>query len=315
MCHRFNHEFRKLSAEKRFQMGLSIERVEAGNAHEFIQYSMQYGAEHDDSYLPQPDFEPSPEQPSYLLVRDGELVGAVGVLRWERFLSLRKARFSIFHSRLSSTVAYSMLFEAIRPHLKDLDKAYLFIPENRERIARILDNLGFEIERYSFVLINRRPRVKPLQLPAGAEIIALQAEDAQLIHAFADCLNVNFQHLAGHTHSTAETVSEWFRDEQYLPGGVRMLLLNDAATGTLGVTRDCSDPATAEISALSVAPGQRGRGLGRMLLQAGVNFAWEHGFKQVVLSVNAENRKAIELYRSEGFDLDQTYVCYQYRCK
>jgi mycothiol synthase len=296
-------------------MGLLIERVEACNSQEFIGYSQQYGAEHDDSYLPPPDFEPSPEQPSFLLVRDGEPLGAVGLLRWERFLSLHKARFSIFHSRLDSPEAYSMLFKAIRPHLKGLKSAYLFIPEDRKRVASILENLGFEIERYSFTLIDHRPRSRPLRLPPGAEIIALHAGDTQHMQTLADCLNENFQHLAGHTQSTVETISDWYQDELYLPGGVRMLFVDTKAAGTLGVTRDSSDPSTAEISALSVSPGLRRRGWGRILLRDGVNFAVECGFKRVSLSVNAENRKAIKLYRSEGFDLDQTFVCYRYRCK
>ena len=109
-----------------------------------------------------------------------------------------------------------MLFEAIRPHLKGLKSAFLFIPENKQRIAEILENLGFEIERYSFVLILHQPQFKPIPLPAGNEIISLQPEDAELIQTFADCLNVNFRDLAGHTESTAETVSEWFTDELFL---------------------------------------------------------------------------------------------------
>ncbi|MFN2148088.1 MAG: GNAT family N-acetyltransferase [Anaerolineales bacterium] len=296
-------------------MSLLIEEVNVGSAREFIRYCQKYGAEHDDSYLPLPGFEPSPVQPSYLLVDGGEALGAASLLRWERFLSLRKARFSIFHSRLESPEAYRMLFEAIRPHLQDLKSAYLFIPENKQRTARILEALGFEIERYSFVLINHRPRFKPLRLPAGAEIIPLEAGQAQVIQAFADCLNVNFQHLAGHTENTAETVSEWFTDELYLQDGVRMLFVDGKVAGTLWVSREYSDPAMAEISALSVSPGLRGRGVGRMLLQDGINFAVERGFERVVLSVNAENRKALDLYRSAHFDLEQTVVCYSYNCE
>jgi mycothiol synthase len=296
-------------------MDLAIKEVKAGDSPEFIRYSRQYGAEHDDSYLPQADFEPSPEQPSYLLLQDGEVLGAAGLLRWERFVSMQKARFSIFHSRLDSPEAYSMLFEAIRPHLKGLKSAYLFIPENRKRVANILEHLGFEIERYSFALVNHRPRARPLRLPPGAEIIALHAGDTQHIQTLADCLTENFQHLAGHTQSSTETISDWFQDELYLPGGVRMLFVDAKAAGTLGVTRDSSDPSTAEISALSLSPGLRRRGWGRILLRDGVNFAVECGFKGVSLSVNAENRKAIELYRSEKFDLEQTYICYQYRCE
>jgi len=293
-------------------MTLVIENVSAGNVDRFVRYCARHGTEHDDSYLPAPDFSPSPSQPAYLLVGDGEVLGAVGLLRWERFLSLQKARFSIFHSRLASQAAYSMLFEAIRPHLSDLASAYLFIPDTLPQTARILEQLGFEIERYSFVLINHKPRFKALDLPPGAGITALRPGDAQLIRGFAACLNTNFNALAGHTESTLESVSEWLSDALYLEDGVRMLFVDGEPAGTLSVAREYSDPAMAEISALSVSPEQRGRGLGRLLLQDGVNFAVERGFQRVVLSVNAENRQALELYRSADFDLEQTIVCYQF---
>ena len=294
-------------------MKLVIEQVEAGNSARFVRYCAQYGAEHDDSYLPVHDFSPSPSQPAYLLASDGEVLGAVGLMRWERFLSLQKARFSIFHSRLATQQAYAMLFEAIRPHLRDLSSAYLFIPDSKRQTARILEQLGFEIERYSFVLINHQPEFKALGLLPGVEIKALRPGDAQLIKGFADCLNDNFKHLAGHTVSTPETVSEWFSDALYLEDGMRMLFVDGKAAGTMSLTREYSDPAAAEISALSVSSRQRGRGFGRMLLQSGVNFAVERGLERVVLSVNADNRKALDLYRSANFELEQTVVCYRYR--
>jgi len=295
-------------------MKYQVDRVREADIADLVAYSSKYGPDHDDSYLPDAGFERSEAQPSYLLREKGVVVGAVVLLRWERFLNLQKARFSIFHSRLNSLQAYSMLLEAIRPHLQDLKSAYLFIPEDKQRTARILEDLGFEIERYSFVLINHHPQSKPLRLPGGAEIVALQATDADLIRKFADCLNLNFQHLAGHTESTAETVSEWFADELYLPAGVRMLCVDGKPAGTVAVTREYSDPAMAEVSAFSVSPGQRGLGMGRMLLQDGINFAVERGFERVVLSVNGDNRKALELYRSANFDLEQTVVCYSLDC-
>lgn len=56
----------------------------------------------------------------------------------------------------------------------------------------------------------------------------------------------------------------------------------------------------AEVRTIGVAAERRGRGLGRQLLQ---NLLAAAGPRQVLLEVRTDNGAAIELYRSEGFEL------------
>lgn len=57
----------------------------------------------------------------------------------------------------------------------------------------------------------------------------------------------------------------------------------------------------AEIWTVGVRPDRQGRGLGRQLLRWGVEHLRGLGVRDVVLSVNGRNARALDLYRSEGF--------------
>lgn len=57
-----------------------------------------------------------------------------------------------------------------------------------------------------------------------------------------------------------------------------------------------------DIQTLAVLPTQRGRGLGRQLLEALLAEAVARGVSEVFLEVRADNPVAISLYRRHGFD-------------
>jgi RimJ/RimL family protein N-acetyltransferase len=76
----------------------------------------------------------------------------------------------------------------------------------------------------------------------------------------------------------------------------------DRLVGHLTVERD-RHPVTRHVAslAIAVAADERGRGIGRRLMQAGLDWAREVGVEKVVLSVYPHNEAAIALYRSFGF--------------
>jgi ribosomal protein S18 acetylase RimI-like enzyme len=78
----------------------------------------------------------------------------------------------------------------------------------------------------------------------------------------------------------------------------------DALAGMIGVGRDSAAKARhkATIRAMYVAPDQRGKGLGRQLLEHALGFAKAmDGVCQVTLDVTADNAAAMALYASHGF--------------
>jgi ribosomal protein S18 acetylase RimI-like enzyme len=76
----------------------------------------------------------------------------------------------------------------------------------------------------------------------------------------------------------------------------------DRLVGYVEMQRD-KHPVTRHVAslAIAVAADERGRGIGRRLMQAGFDWAKDVGVEKVVLSVYPNNEVAIALYRSFGF--------------
>ena len=109
-------------------MAIDIIRVTEKIRPQFEKYCLEFGPEHDSSFIQGRDLSLSEDHPSYVVMDDGELVGAVSLMRTENLLSIGKGRFSIFHSRTGKAEVYAGLFDAIRPHTEDLRSVYLFLP-------------------------------------------------------------------------------------------------------------------------------------------------------------------------------------------
>jgi len=291
-------------------VGLITERVTRENESILVDYCTTHGSEHDGSYLPGRDFKLSKEHPSYLLKQDGQVVGAVSLMRTKRFLSVNKGRFAIFHSILNTGETYHHLLNAIQPHLQDLNSVYLFIPEEKSKLAAIFSGLGFEIERFSFVLERKNTRIAEVSFPEGYSIRPLEPSDLDGISQFVNCLNKEFKELAGHTTNSVEDLLTWFEDKSYLEGGLCLLKKDQEPVGTISMMRDLENLDAGEILAFGILKEYRGMDLGRTLLRYGVNFLIEQGLDPLILSVNGDNHGAIRLYESEGFKLTESVVCY-----
>ena len=295
-------------------MGLRLERVTEASDARMLSYCAEHGLEHDASFLPGHDFGLSPDYPAYLLLKEATPVGAVVLMRSSRYVAVRRGRFSILHSALGSQDAYSMLLGAIRPHFEGLRTVYMFLPEKRRDTGLILTQLGFHIERYSFVLRRQAPAATQAAFPSGCIVQHLAVSDRPGIAEFAECVNAAFSHLEGHIDSSADDIGAWFEAKGYLEGGICLLRMNHEPIGTICVMREDEDSQSADISALGVLSGHRGVGLGRALLRYAITFALGQGLHSVVLSVNAANEAALTLYKSEGFVIHETMVCYSLDC-
>ncbi len=305
-----NHFFDCDISKRQAIMTAYIFRVDKDNQGQLYDYCSKYAVEHDSSYVPGRDFEISEEHPSYLLIDDDQVIGAVSLMRTKRFLSVNKGRFSIFHANNGDTPAYNKLLEAIRPHMDDLQNVFMFIPEKNDSSAGLLRDLGFEIERFSFILERSEPALSEPVFPEGVFVHPLDPTDQEGISQFAACVNEEFKDLAGHTPSKAEDIQTWFEDQSHIEGGLCLLKKGNEPIGTIGLVKDLDDMKAGEISAFGILEEYQGLGLGRNLLRYGFNFLIEKGLTPVILSVNGENRGAIKLYESEGFILTESVVCY-----
>lgn len=294
---------------------LRVEPVLRDNLAQFLRYVAAHGAEHDESYLPGAGFAPSREHPSYVLLQEGQVVGAVSLMRTPRYLQARRGRFSFFHCMDGSHQTYSLLFDAIRRHFDSLHSAYLFLPETRKPAADAVLQLGFTVERYSYIMRIDNSSPVGLVVPERFTLQPIQPSDMHSACLFADAVNAGFGELAGHVPMHADLVRNWMEEDTYLEDGITLLLDGQRAVGTVGVMRESDDHHSAEITALSVAKDHRGHGLGRLLLRHAVCFATWRGLRPIYLSLNAENSKALRLYQTEGFAVSDTMVCYSRDCE
>jgi putative acetyltransferase len=84
------------------------------------------------------------------------------------------------------------------------------------------------------------------------------------------------------------------------PGGqIFFVLQGGAVVGTCAVLRHTHEEC--EIAKMAVAPAERGRGLGDLLMEAAVGFARESGARRIVIVSNTVLEPAIRLYRKHGF--------------
>ncbi|GAA3763911.1 ribosomal protein S18-alanine N-acetyltransferase [Microbacterium kribbense] len=91
------------------------------------------------------------------------------------------------------------------------------------------------------------------------------------------------------------------RDELVSPHGRYLVLESGGALAGYGGLRAPSRSRDGDIQTIAVAAASRGRGWGRMLLDALIDEAVARGVRDLFLEVRADNPVAQALYASEGF--------------
>jgi ribosomal protein S18 acetylase RimI-like enzyme len=138
----------------------------------------------------------------------------------------------------------------------------------------------------------------PEPLPAGWSWAALDASRVEEAHAalleiFRDAPSTNTPPLEEFREAVVSGAARWsvLLDGGRLAGLVR-IVLHGAGAGIRG-----------EIRVLGRAPLYRGRGLGPRLMAEGLRLLRGGGAGDVDLTVEAENERALDLYRRFGFEV------------
>lgn len=284
-----------------------VVRVSNSNLVQFISYCRRYGVENDDSFLPDEDFSPDDDHPSFLLYDEqSRLCGAASLILEEHYRKARKGRFMIFHSIEPLTDNYRALLSELLSCVKELDSVYLFISPG-DTMQQILEGLGFGIERYSFLMIRRDCTVSPLEMPKNSFFVPFD----ERIHRDLYCKIINeaFGRIAGHFDITPERVSIITDGANIPTGGIQLLYLDGGVPAGLFFS-EINEEGMLEVGPIAVLPQYQRRGLGRLLLNRVLQLSSDLGL-DTVLSVNAENEKAVSLYLKEGFQKTETKICYR----
>jgi mycothiol synthase len=128
------------------------------------------------------------------------------------------------------------------------------------------------------------------------------------IERYVSLMNACFADHASPLWWTAEQIAYVHAQSGFDPADVLLVASADRPDEPVGFARttlmppDASGRPVGEVRAIGLLPAWRGRGLGRELLRWSIAHLRSKGAGIVVLSVEAENDRAVELYRRHGFE-------------
>lgn len=298
---------------------MRVEALKKERIDDFVKYCKSHRDELDDSFLYDEDlkeFEPNDENPTYIATNgQGQLIGAASLIIDEYNKRGKKGRFRIFHAEAENTQCYRMLMQEILKHTEGLDKVFLFVPLTNSKLMAVMEELKFNVERYSFLLIREDLEISEACLPESYEIRRFRAGRDEEI--WCKVRNEGFAKLQGsETPVTPEMVTKMISGEDYIEGGLMILYHKEKPVGVVrGAKDEYEGKPIMNIGPLAIIPEYQGKGLGRLLIRTSLGFAKEKGYDRTILCVNAENERAKSLYIQEGFKQVEAVVCYKYDLK
>jgi len=298
---------------------MNIIRLPEERINEFRDYFNKYSHQQDESYPVPDDYTLREDEIVYLLIDDEEkITGAAGLMLHTEYIEAAEARFRIFHCIEPVTAYYKQLLEAIITDIRSknikLKSLYAFVESKYKVIADIWEEIGFENRRFTWILQRSVEGSADPAFPEGYEMLTFR--DGIDEHAWCSIINEAFEHTLGHVRMYPEKIIEWKKEPSYIDGGMKLLWHEGKPIATVALLKEENDGENVVfIEAVGVLNSYQRKGLGRNILRYAIRYAKEFGVKRVMLSVNAENEKAAELYFNEGFTKEALYICYHFNIK
>jgi len=151
------------------------------------------------------------------------------------------------------------------------------------------------------------------QLPAIQGSLATRPFTDQDRAGFLDVNNRAFDWHPEQGGMTGADLDSRMSEPWFDPDGFRIWERDDGGLGGFCWTKVHSDvkPPVGEIYAIAVDPDLRGRGIGRELTLAGLEWLAHLGLRRSILYVESDNRPANRMYRELGFEHEATNRAYQ----
>lgn len=230
------------------------------------------------------------------LVRDRATV--VGYAQWQPGNATGQLVVHPHHRRHGIGTA---LLEALRTHTTTRVWAFGTLPQaQRFAAAR-----GLRPVR-GLTMMERVLADEPAPIvPEGITLRGYTDADAD---AFLAVNAAAFVHHPEQGHFSAADLAARQAEDWWEPEGLILAVEDDAVRGFHWTKRH--DTTTGEVYVLGVSPSAAGRGLGTVLLQAGLSRLAHGGAHRVILYVEADNEPALALYQRAGFTTVHTDTLY-----
>lgn len=294
---------------------MQAEKLQLKDKEDFIAFCLKHRNKIDDSFLCDEDlenFSPDEENPTFIVKKDSNIIAAASLIIDDYHKRGKNGRFRIFYSEDHNLDIYSTLLREIIKHIKEIDKVFLFVPLINSELSDNIKSLDFTAERYVYLLTKEITGSQAVSFPEGYSVKEFQPHKDE--EDWCYIRNIAFSNLKGNsTPITPEMTHKQVESSEYLEGGLLFLMHHKTPVGIIRGSKDNyeGEPAMS-IGPFAILPAYQGKGLGRQLLRAILNFAQEKNYKKAVLCVNADNEKAKELYLREGFIEVEGVVAYEY---
>ncbi|MDF2557180.1 MAG: family N-acetyltransferase [Bacillales bacterium] len=278
----------------------------------FKSFCIKHRDQVDDSYLTDEDLEEfvlDGNNPSVIgYDQEGYIIAAASLIVDE---PNRKARFRILQSEEDDIAIYQLLLKAILEYTPEIDIFTIYGDEPRKEFFEMLTKLGFELERYIYVM-DRDDNGSELsvELPEGFSLETMTFNHDE--EEYMKIRNAAFSALVGSSPMSLEQVKDmknWF---EHWENGIQFLKHEERKVGLIRMSlHPDGDDGIAAVEPIAILPEYHRKGLGRQLLRAGLKFAQQNGVKKCTLCVNATNEKAADLYKREGFNPVKIVLCWR----
>ncbi len=209
------------------------------------------------------------------------------------------------------------LFETLQnsPHVDRIESQLLLHPSGAH--ASAFKEAGFQVYRRLFMVqpLTGVPLSPHVELPPELEMRAWRDDDLNaagrlISEAYAEHPDsvINDQYRSPHgSLRFLHNIVRYSGCGIFSPQ-VSHIVLERATRDIVGLVLGSRVSGTSgHITQLCVRPHYRRRGLGRMLLAVAAAAFLRQGLSEVSLTVTEANARAIELYRSEGYDCHHTF--------
>ncbi len=254
----------------------------------------------------------SPEQDLFIVETAGHIVGYMDVSPEVRIG--RVILNSLIHpDHRRRGLASKLLGHAIhRAQELGVRVAHVNIPQANVIAKSALSKLGFRFIRQ---LLELRLDISRVQWKeSGQSAIKYRnlrhGEEGKL----AQLQNRSFAGTWGYNPNTVEDITYNTNLSGCSPEDVVLACEGDKVIGYCWTRITCgvvTDRRKGQIFMLGVDPDYRGRGIGKRVLLAGLSHVKSKGLQVVELSVDGENKVALALYRSIGFEIKASSLWYE----
>lgn len=294
---------------------MQAEKLLQKDKENFIAFCLKHRNKVDDSFLYDKDLEnftPDEENPTYIVKKDGNIIAAASLILDDYHKRGRSGRFRIFYSEDNNPNTYSILLSEAIKYRREINKVFLFVPLTNSELSDNIKSIHFAVDRYVYLLIREITGPQVIDLPDGYSVREFQPDKEE--EDWCYIRNTAFSNLKGNsTPITPEMVRKQVGSPEYLEGGLLFLMHNSNPVGIIrGANDDYEGEPAMNIGPLAILPAYQGKGLGRQLLRAALDFAQKMNYKKAVLCVNADNERAKELYLKEGFVQVEGVIAYEY---